>query len=142
MITLLLVPMTSGAAHPSQSVVIPPAGQTMSLEVKIGQMLMAGVAGRTLGDDARHMIADLHAGNVMIVDDGGEKVPKLFDFNFIPFYVHAPNPAVWLALKLGLMDLRSRDARKLRTFHDFRRFERKLRRERATGLRRGVAAAR
>lgn len=79
---------------------------------------------------------DLHAGNVMVVEEDGDAVPKLFDFNFIPFYVHPPNPAVWLALKLGLMDLRSRDARKLRSFHDFRRYERKLRRERATGLRR------
>jgi beta-N-acetylhexosaminidase len=39
----------------------------MSLEVKIGQMLMAGVAGRTLSDDARHMIADLHVGNVVLM---------------------------------------------------------------------------
>jgi hypothetical protein len=76
---------------------------------------------------------DLHAGNVMVVEEDGGPIPKLFDFNFIPFYVHPPNPAVWLALKLGMLDLRSRDMRKLRNFHDFRRYERKLRRERATG---------
>jgi len=76
---------------------------------------------------------DLHAGNVMVVEEEGEPVPKLFDFNFIPFYVHPPNPAVWLGLKLGLIDLASRDRRKLRAFHDFRRLERKLRRETATG---------
>jgi hypothetical protein len=76
---------------------------------------------------------DLHAGNVMVVEEGGDPVPKLFDFNSIPFHVHPPNPAAWLGLKLGILDPRSRDLRKLRAFHDFRRFERKLRRERATG---------
>ena len=79
---------------------------------------------------------DLHAGNVMIVEEDGAPVPKLFDFNFIPFYVHPPNPAAWLALRIGLIDLASRDMRKLRAFHDFRRFERKLARRPATGLRR------
>lgn len=71
---------------------------------------------------------DLHAGNFAVVaESGGEKVPKLFDFNFIPFYVHAPNPAVWLGLRLGLIDRRWRDVRKLARFHDFRRFEKKIR---------------
>ena len=45
----------------------PAAGQSMTLEMKIDQMLMAGVAGRTLSDDARHVIADLHVGNVVIM---------------------------------------------------------------------------
>jgi hypothetical protein len=71
---------------------------------------------------------DLHAGNFVVVREAsGELVPKLFDFNFIPFFVHAPNPAVWLALKLGLVDERWRDLRKLGRFHDFRRFEKKIR---------------
>jgi hypothetical protein len=71
---------------------------------------------------------DLHAGNfVVVTEPGGEPLPKLFDFNFIPFYVHAPNPFVWLGLKLGLIDRRWRDLRKLRRFHDFRRFEKKVR---------------
>jgi hypothetical protein len=71
---------------------------------------------------------DLHAGNFAVVTEpGGEKVPKLFDFNFIPFYVHAPNPAVWLGLRLRLIDRSWRDKRKLRRFHDFRRFEKKIR---------------
>ena len=82
---------------------------------------------------------DLHAGNVMVVEEEGVPVPKLFDFNFIPFYVHPPNPAVWLGLRLRLIDLCSRDVRKLRGFHDFRRFERKLAREPATGIQRGAA---
>jgi hypothetical protein len=71
---------------------------------------------------------DLHAGNVLVVEDGGEPVPKLFDFNFIPFYEHPPNPLVAVLLRLGWLDLRSRDRRKLRDFHDFRRVERLLRR--------------
>jgi hypothetical protein len=71
---------------------------------------------------------DLHAGNFVVVrEQSGELVPKLFDFNFIPFYVHAPNPAVWLGLRLGLIDRRWRDLRKLERFHDFRRLERKIR---------------
>ena len=71
---------------------------------------------------------DLHAGNFVVVrEPSGELVPKLFDFNFIPFFVHAPNPAVWLGLKLGIIDERWRDLRKLERFHDFRRFEKKIR---------------
>ncbi len=76
---------------------------------------------------------DLHAGNVMVVEEDGVATPKLFDFNFIPFYIHPPNPLVWLGLKLGAIDLAWRDRRKLGAFDDFRRVERKLRRERATG---------
>ncbi len=75
---------------------------------------------------------DLHAGNVMVVTAAdGEPLPKLFDFNFIPFYVHAPNPLTWLLVKTGVLDLRARDRRKLRTFHDFRRIERAMAARRA-----------
>jgi len=71
---------------------------------------------------------DLHAGNFVVVrEPSGELVPKLFDFNFIPFYVHPPNPLVWLALRLGLIDRTWRDRRKLTRFHDFTRFEKKIR---------------
>ncbi len=70
---------------------------------------------------------DLHAGNLMVVETAqGEPIPKLFDFNFIPFYIHAPNPWVAVLLKLGIIDLSWRDLRKLERFHDFRRFERKI----------------
>jgi hypothetical protein len=72
---------------------------------------------------------DLHAGNLMVVRDAhGVGIPKLFDFNFIPFYIHPPNPGTGLLLKLGILDHRSRDLRKLRNFHDFRRFARKVER--------------
>ena len=82
-----------------------------------------------LAHAARLYDVDLHAGNVMVVEEpGGEAVPKLFDFNFIPFYVHPPNPLAALLFRLGIIDLRSRDLRKLERFHDFRRVERTLRR--------------
>lgn len=48
-----------------------------SLEIKIGQMLMAGVAGRTLSDDARHMIADLHVGNVVLMGPNIDSPPQV-----------------------------------------------------------------
>ncbi len=70
---------------------------------------------------------DLHAMNVMVVEGpDGEPLPKLFDFNLIPFHVRPPNPFVGLLLRLGWMSPRARDLRKLRNFHDFRRVERKL----------------
>ena len=70
---------------------------------------------------------DLHAGNTMVVSDpeSGELIPKLFDFNSIPFYEH-PNPGVWVLLKLGLVDRRWRDRRKLAAFHNFRRYRKKI----------------
>ena len=67
---------------------------------------------------------DLHARNVMVVEsEYGEVIPKLFDFNFIPFYVRPRNPLVAMLLKTGLVGERWRDLRKLRSFDDFRRWE-------------------
>jgi len=71
---------------------------------------------------------DLHAMNVLVVREGGREVPKLFDFNRIPFHEHPRNPFEAFALKTGILDRGSRDRRKLRQFHDF---ERLLRRRRA-----------
>ena len=82
-----------------------------------------------LAHEAELYDVDLHAGNLMVVEGpDGSRMPKLFDFNFIPFYIHPPNPLVGLLLKVGWLDLRSRDLRKLRNFHDFRRFEKKINR--------------
>ena len=70
---------------------------------------------------------DLHSMNVMVVEEqDGQPIPKLFDFNLIPFHVRAPNPFVGLLLKTGLMSPKARDLRKLRKFHDFTRVETKL----------------
>jgi hypothetical protein len=66
---------------------------------------------------------DLHALNVMVVQEVGEPIPKLFDFNRIPFYEHPRNPLEALLLRTRLLDVGSRDRRKLRQFHDFRRLE-------------------
>jgi hypothetical protein len=68
---------------------------------------------------------DLHAMNVLVVDDGGEEVPKLFDFNRTPFYLHPRNPFEALALKTGIIDERTRDRKKLRQFHNFRKLLRR-----------------
>lgn len=70
---------------------------------------------------------DLHSMNVMVVDGpDGQPIPKLFDFNLIPFNVRPPNPLLGFLLKTGLMSPRARDLRKLRNFHNFDRVERKL----------------
>jgi SAM-dependent methyltransferase len=69
---------------------------------------------------------DLHAMNVMVGRDAaGEPIPRLVDFNLIPFTTRARNPLAGLAMRLGLLDPRSRDQRRLAGFDDFRRVERK-----------------
>jgi hypothetical protein len=96
-----------------------------------------GQVDRDLFDHVRRMVhlyhaadlydVDLHAMNVMVVEDGsGEPIPKLFDFNLVPFHVRPRNPLVALLLGAGLIGKRARDLRKLRRFHDFRRIEAKL----------------
>jgi len=40
----------------------------VALEVKIGEMLMVGIEGTTTTEDARHLIQDLHVGNVVLLD--------------------------------------------------------------------------
>lgn len=74
-----------------------------------------------LAHDAGLYDLDLHALNVMVVREGGETIPKLFDFNRIPFHEHPRNPIEALLLRVGLLDARSRDRRKLRQFNDFSR---------------------
>lgn len=70
---------------------------------------------------------DLHAMNVMVVEEPtGEPVPKLFDFNLVPFHVRPRNPVVAALLATGVLSKRARDLRKLKRFHDFRRIEAKL----------------
>jgi beta-N-acetylhexosaminidase len=40
---------------------------SMPLEVKIGQLILAGVEDETVGDDSRHIIDDLHVGNIILM---------------------------------------------------------------------------
>jgi tRNA A-37 threonylcarbamoyl transferase component Bud32 len=57
---------------------------------------------------------DISSKNVMIVEQDGELVPKLYDFNLMPQYLHAPNPFLGLAIKLGLRGRSYRDYRNLK----------------------------
>jgi len=57
---------------------------------------------------------DISSKNVMIVEQDGDLVLKLYDFNLMPQYLHAPNPFIWLALRLGLRGRSHRDYRNLR----------------------------
>ena len=41
----------------------------ISLDIEVGQLIMAGVDGTTLTADARHVISDLHVGNVILMGD-------------------------------------------------------------------------
>jgi SAM-dependent methyltransferase len=70
---------------------------------------------------------DLHSMNVFVTrESSGELVPKLFDFNLIPFTMRAQNPFVGWLLAAGLVSKESRDRRRLRGFHDFRHVENRL----------------
>jgi len=70
---------------------------------------------------------DLHAMNVLVArEPSGELVPRLFDFNLIPFTERAQNPIVGWLLRRGWIARESRDRRRLKKFHDFRHIERRL----------------
>lgn len=70
---------------------------------------------------------DLHAMNVLLQrDTDGELIPRMFDFNQIPDALSARNPLITAGIRLGLINLRSRDRRRLNRFDDFGRVERKL----------------
>ena len=81
-----------------------------------------------LSHDAGLYDVDLHAMNVFVArESSGELVPKLFDFNLIPFTVRPQNPFVgWLSPPAwcggGIRGTR----RRLRAFHDFRHIEDRL----------------
>jgi hypothetical protein len=77
---------------------------------------------------------DLNSANVMVVEVAGEPRAKLFDFNLIPFHENRAKPLVYLAARLGLVDPRARDRRKLRTFHTNSGVARKLDRFTAAGI--------
>ena len=70
---------------------------------------------------------DVHLLNVIVEEDAaGKPIPRLFDFNLIPFYLYPPNPVVGLLLRLGVMSPRARDRRLLRHFDRVGRRHRKL----------------
>jgi hypothetical protein len=99
----------------------------------------AGAVAASLARDLERMVElahgaglydmDLHAMNVMVVETaGGEPVPKLFDFNLIPFHVRPQNFLVGWLLKARLLGRESRDLRRLKNFHRFGPIERRLKR--------------
>jgi len=80
-----------------------------------------------LSHDAGLYDVDLHSMNVFVTrESSGELVPKLFDFNLIPFTLRPQNPFVGWLLRFGLLSKESRDRRRLRGFHDFRHVENRL----------------
>ena len=70
---------------------------------------------------------DLHSMNLLVArEPDGEFVPKLFDFNLIPFTIRPQNPLIGWLLSVGLMSKESRDRRRLRSLDDFRHVEKRL----------------
>jgi len=70
---------------------------------------------------------DLHSMNVFVAAElSGELVPKIFDFNLIPYTMRPQNPFVGWLLAAGLLPKESRDRRRLRRFNDFRHVENRL----------------
>jgi SAM-dependent methyltransferase len=77
-----------------------------------------------LSHEAGLFDVDLHSMNVFVArESSGELVPKLFDFNLIPFTLRPQNPFVGWLLKAGLLSKESRDRRRLRRFNDFTHVE-------------------
>ncbi len=73
-------PVTSQDLSPEQEAEIDAMLEAMPLEVKIGQMILAGVEDETVGDDSRHIINDLHIGNIILMGrnfDSPEQVLRL-----------------------------------------------------------------
>lgn len=69
---------------------------------------------------------DMHAFNVIVDESSGEPIPKLFDFNLIPFHERPGLSMSKLLLKLGLANRATRDKRMLRNFDKVARREKKL----------------
>ena len=57
---------------------------------------------------------DLHPGNVMLTQTAGEALPVLFDFNLVPFTERRRLTLDGWLFRLGLVDARYRDLRRLR----------------------------
>ena len=69
---------------------------------------------------------DIHAFNVIVDESSGSPIPKLFDFNLIPFHERPGISMSKSLLKLGLVNKGSRDNRLLRNFDRTAKREKKL----------------
>jgi beta-N-acetylhexosaminidase len=65
--TALLASLIPRGASPQEATPVADAVAGMPLEVKIGQMIVAGVEDESVGDDSRHIINDLHIGNIILM---------------------------------------------------------------------------
>jgi tRNA A-37 threonylcarbamoyl transferase component Bud32 len=56
---------------------------------------------------------DISSKNIIICNANGELIPRIYDFNLMPQHLHAPNPILGLAIRLGLRGKSHRDYRNL-----------------------------
>jgi RIO-like serine/threonine protein kinase len=80
----------------------------------------------TLAHDAGIYDVDIHAFNVIVDESGDEPIPKLFDFNLIPFHERPGVSISKVLLMLGITNKTTRDKRLLKNFDKIARRERKL----------------
>ncbi len=79
-----------------------------------------------LAHDGGLFDVDMHAFNVIVDESRSEPIPKLFDFNLIPFHERTGLSLSNVLLKLGLINKTSRDKRMLRNFDKTAKREKKL----------------
>ena len=69
---------------------------------------------------------EMHAFIVIVDESSGEPIPKLFDFNLIPFHQRPGISMSKVLLKLGLVNKATRDKRLLKNFDKVAKREKKL----------------
>ena len=80
----------------------------------------------SLSHNAGMFGVDMHAFNVIVDESSGEPIPKLFDFNLIPFHQRPGISMSKVLLKLGLVNKATRDKRLLKNFDKVAKREKKL----------------
>ncbi len=80
----------------------------------------------SLSHSAGMFDVDMHAFNVIVEESSGEPIPKLFDFNLIPFHERPGISMSKMLLKLGLVNKATRDKRLLKSFDTVAKREKKL----------------
>lgn len=59
---------------------------------------------------------DISVGNILVVNNDGVWMPKLYDFNMLPQHMSPPNPFMALGIKMGLRRKSHRDYRSLKNW--------------------------
>ena len=59
---------------------------------------------------------DIFEENVLVIQNAGVWMPKLYDFNMLPQHMSPPNPFITLGIKTGLHNKSRRDYRNLRNW--------------------------